>query len=169
MTELRDWGFKPIIDREIPPPSEERIQKFEKSCRVKLPEDYLSFLKEFNGAQSENRSLDCNGHSYCVERFLCLLDRDVAERRNDISWFEIGMNIAYICERLTDDGDAYGVKLVPIADLFLGDLVCLDFRKDPDNPSVCVWNHEESDDFVPVTYKVADSFTEFLNMLYNGD
>ena len=43
--------------------------------------------------------------------------------------------------------------------------VCLDYRKSKEKPSICVWSHEESEDFAPVTYKVADTFSEFVEML----
>lgn len=43
--------------------------------------------------------------------------------------------------------------------------LCLDYRKSKEKPSICVWSHEESEDFAPVTYKVADTFSEFVEML----
>lgn len=52
-----------------------------------------------------------------------------------------------------------------IGSIFAGDFVCLDFRRNKENPSVCVWSHEESGEFEPVLYKVADNFTEFLESL----
>ena len=66
---------------------------------------------------------------------------------------------------LTEDGDKLGLTIVPIAALFAGELVCLDFRKDMDHPEVCIWFHEESEYLSPSTQKVANSFTEFLSML----
>ncbi len=55
--------------------------------------------------------------------------------------------------------------ILPIAELFAGDYICLDFKENKDNPSVCVWDHEESGELEPVTYKVADTFSEFVAML----
>lgn len=68
-------------------------------------------------------------------------------------------------ERIIADENLVGVEILPIAVLFAGDFVCLDFRDDKKNPSVCVWNHEESGEFDPVTYNVTDSFEKFLAML----
>lgn len=65
----------------------------------------------------------------------------------------------------TDNEDLIGVEVLPIAELFAGDYVCLDYRKSREKPSICVWSHEESEDFAPVTYKVADTFSEFVEML----
>lgn len=58
-----------------------------------------------------------------------------------------------------------GVEVLPIAELFAGDYVCLDYREDKENPFICVWSHEESGDFEPVTHKVANTFSEFVQML----
>jgi len=55
--------------------------------------------------------------------------------------------------------------VLPIAELLGGDYLCLDFREDNEAPDVCVWDHEESDDFEPVTYRVAGSFSELAEML----
>ena len=73
--------------------------------------------------------------------------------------------LSQIDTRLTDNPDLIGDELIPIASLFAGDYVCLDFKENKDNPSICVWNHEESDEFEPVTYKVANTFSEFLAMI----
>jgi len=72
--------------------------------------------------------------------------------------------LSQIDTRLTDDENLIGANVIPIAALFAGDFVCLDFRNS-ETPSVVVWFHEESDELSPVTTKVAEDFTEFLNML----
>ncbi len=41
-----------------------------------------------------------------------------------------------------------------------------DFRNNKESPNVCVWSHEESGDSSPVTYKVPDSFSSFIEMLF---
>ena len=53
---------------------------------------------------------------------------------------------------------------LPIAVLFAGDFVCLDFRETED-PTVVVWYHEESGEFSPVTKTVAQNISEFFGML----
>lgn len=58
------------------------------------------------------------------------------------------------------------VRVLPIAVLFAGNFLCLDFRQAPEKPVVTVWDHELSEDFNPVHYKIADSFSEFLDMLH---
>ncbi len=78
--------------------------------------------------------------------------------------------MAQIDERLVDyeDADECAATLVPFAGLFAGDFVCLDYRK-RDIPSVVVWLHEESEEFSPVTIKVAETFKDFINMLEEYD
>lgn len=71
-----------------------------------------------------------------------------------------------IDERLIDDEDLIGVNIIPIAALFSGDFVCLDFRENKSSPNVCVWFHEESGVFSPSVEKISSNFTEFLNQLH---
>lgn len=74
--------------------------------------------------------------------------------------------LSQVEERLTDNPDLVGYEMIPIAAMFAGDFVSLDFTDNREEPSVCIWSHEESDELEPVTYKVANTFTEFLKMLY---
>ena len=152
--------------RIIPPPSDERIQEIEEVFKIQFPKEYVRFIKLYNGAVPVNGSFDCNNHSYFIERFFCLLDDELYKTRDDLNWFEIEVVFDEFDGHLLEDEDMIGTELVPIALLFAGNMVCLDFRKDPNHPSVCVWDYYKSAELSPVTYKAADSFTEFLNMLY---
>ncbi|OSY05419.1 hypothetical protein BTJ48_03984 [Bacillus mycoides] len=80
--------------------------------------------------------------------------------------FDIDVTWTQLDERLTDDGDLLGVALLPIAVLFVGDFLCLDFRESKNNPKVCVWDHENSAELEPVSYHIADTFDEFMGMLH---
>ena len=70
--------------------------------------------------------------------------------------------LTQIEERLTDNEDLIGVELLPIAQLFVGDYICLNFKDKNKEPSVCLWSHEESGELEPITYFVANNFTFFL-------
>ncbi|UIJ69312.1 SMI1/KNR4 family protein [Bacillus cereus] len=105
----------------------------------------------------------CNNHSYAVIRFLCILE---APENIEIGMFDIDVTWTQLDERLTDDGDLLGVALLPIAVLFAGDFLCLDFRESRSNPKVCVWDHENSAELEPVSHHVADTFAEFMGMLH---
>ena len=149
-----------------PLPKEELILEYEKDWELKLPEDYRSFIRQYGGVEPIERSFDHKGHDYVIDRFLCMLeDPDEAD---DDGWYDIDVVRSQVSWRLTANEDLIGAEMLPIAVLFAGDLLCLDFRKNPDAPTVCIWYHEESGDFDPVTSTVAKSFTEFCDMLYDG-
>lgn len=145
-----------------PMPTEELLAEKERKWRLVLPADYKNFIMSYNGCIPNEKSFDCNRHSYAVTRFLCVL-KDVEETED--GWYDIGVVESEIGERLTDNEDLIGIEVLPVAELFAGDYVCLDFRNDKVNPSVCVWSHEESEEFAPVTYEVASSFSEFIELL----
>jgi len=145
-----------------PLPSEGLIKNHEKYWRLSLPNSFLEFIKENNGVEVEEATFECNNRSYALERFLCILE-DIENHPKGI--YDIDVVFSQIGERLTDNEDLLGAEVLPIASVFAGDFVCLDYRIDKDNPSVCVWSHEESGEFEPVTYNVADNFTEFLKTL----
>ncbi|PTY87559.1 SMI1/KNR4 family protein, partial [Heyndrickxia sporothermodurans] len=107
-------------------------------------------------------SFKYNNHIYAIDRFLCILK--VTGERDD-EYYDIGVVRTQLDERIVFDENLVGTELLPIAVLFAGDFVCLDYRNDVEEPTVCVWNHEESSDLNPVTYTISNSFEEFLNML----
>lgn len=140
----------------------ERIQKVEEYSKIGFPDSYIEFIRKYNiGIPTTNQFL-CNKHWYAIERFLGFVNE---YKTSPLGNYDIAVVLSQIDTRLTDNPDLVGDELIPIASLFAGDYVCLDFRENKDNPSICVWDHEESDEFEPVTYKVSDSFTEFMAML----
>lgn len=145
-----------------PKPSEALIKRKEEYWRVKLPESYRQFLLKYNGGVPVKQTFWYKNHGYCVVSFLCLLED---KNNNDDGWFDISVVLTQIEDRLVDDEDMLGTNLVPIAEMFGCDYLCLDFRENPDEPCVCAWWHEESGDFDPVTSKIADSFEDFIDML----
>ena len=149
----------------LPEPSDEIIIKTEKFYRIQFPENYVKFLKGNNGAIPIDNTFEYNSHVYLIERFLCLLANDVRDEMDSVSWSEIRVIITQLDERLVEDEDMLGMNIIPIAVIFAGDYVCLDFRNNPDEPEVCVWYHEQSGEFEPITKKIADNFSEFLSML----
>jgi len=146
----------------LPLPSDELLDLFENSLRIKLPELYRKFIKENNGVTPITNVFTHNEYDYVVERFLCILEDSESDEIN--GWYDIEVIITQIGERLTDNEDLIGMNVVPIAALFAGDFICLDFRERED-PAVVVWYHEESDEFSPVTKEVAQDISEFFGML----
>lgn len=145
-----------------PTPTDSVINDFSEYFRVTLPLEYITFIKEYNGVVVENAAFIANGREYMIERFLNILD-DIHSHFDGM--YAIEVVISQIEDRLISDDDMLGTDIVPIANVFAGDMVCLDYRNNVDEPTVCVWSHEESYDSHPVTYMIADNFGEFLKML----
>lgn len=143
-------------------PSEELLAEREKKWRVVLPIDYREFIVTYNGGIPNEKSFTYNKHEYTIKRFLYIL-KNIQE--SPYGWYDISVVESQIGERLTDNEDLIGVEVLPIAELLTGDYVCLDYRKNKEKPCICVWSHKESRDFAPVTYKVSDTFSEFVEML----
>jgi len=150
-----------VIKRTIlNPPSDNRLNEFQLFHQVRLPMDFIDLIKYANGAEIENLSVDINGQERLVERFLCILDD--LDGDSGQSQYEIGVVIAQIEDRLTDDEELVGTKIIPFALLFGGDFLCLDFRSNSVDPSVIIWDHEESDELSPITYFIANSISTLL-------
>lgn len=145
----------------LPLPTERLIAENEEDWNQKLPLDFKKFIMEYNGSTPIENTFMCEGHEYMVVRFLCILENI----KTDDGWYDISSVQSSLFERMSEDEDFVGAEMLPIAELYAGNFICIDFRKDRENPEICVWDHEESGDFEPVTYKVADSFTEFVNSL----
>lgn len=152
--------FSGIIE---PKPNEAKINREEKMWRVKLPTVYKNFLQNYNGCIPDKRTFLCNNHEYAIDRFLCVLEDTEG---NKYSSYDIDVVLSQIEDRLTDEEDLVGCELLPIAQLFAGDYLCLNYRTNKKLPTIYVWDHEESGELDPVIYKAADSFDEFLNLLY---
>ena len=157
-----DIEFKKEI---FPKPSEQLIQETEKYWRLKLPSSYYRFLMKYNGGIPAKQTFYYQNHGYCVVCFLCLLE-DVENDNNGC--FDIDVVLTQIEDRLTTTEEYRGYELLPIAELFGCDYLCLDFRENPNEPCICIWKHDESGELDPVTFKVADSFDDFLAMLVQG-
>ncbi len=143
-----------------PLPDDLLITEKEKKWRVKLPRSYREFLKKFNGCIPQENCFHHRDHEFVIVRFLGI----VGELSNrEIGWYDIGVVESQIGERLTDNMDLIGIEILPIAELFAGDYLCLDLRNS--KGSVCIWFHEGSEEFKPVIEKVVDSFEEFLAKL----
>jgi len=131
--------------------------------RVKFPKEYILFIRKYNGAVPVKNEITIEKRVYSIERFLCILEDYQSDEIN--GWYDIGVTEAQIGERLSDNEDLVGADMIPIAALFAGDFVCLDYRKNSTVPEVCIWFHEESREFAPVTEKIANNFEEFIHML----
>lgn len=146
-----------------PLPDDILIAEKEKKWRLLLPNTYKEFLKKYNGGIPQENSFNHAGHNYVITRFLGIV-RDI--KASDLGWYDIGVVESQIGERLTNNMDLIGMEVMPIAELFGNDYICLDFRDSIEKPVVCIWYHEESTEFAPITEKVADGFDEFIEILH---
>lgn len=149
-------------DSIVSAPSEEIIIELQEYSNVQYPLSFIRFLKQYNGAVPIDNKFIVDDYEYIIERFLCIMDNP---DEDPVGNYDISIVLTQLDERLTDNGDLVGDELIPIAALFAGNFVCLDYRKRQGNPSICVWDHEESDVFNPVTYYVSESFDKFVEML----
>ena len=154
--------FEP--DTGAPQPGLPRLAWLEEVLGIMLPKEYVALIRQSNGGVPIQKCFLADGHERLIERFLCILEKPADDEQHgdydvNIVWSQVG-------ERLVDDGDMIGTNVLPIAALFAGDLVCLDFREDPVDPAVVVWEHERSDFLQPHLTPVATSLSAFLEMLY---
>ena len=93
---------------------------------------------------------------------MCVLEN---AKDNSLGMYDIDVVMSQLDERLFVHEDILGFELIPIVALYGGDFLCLNYVGDTENPSICIWYHEESYELEPAIELVANNFTEFLAML----
>ncbi len=151
------------MKNEMPAITLEYLQKEQEMWRQSLPADYQSFLLKTNGGVPVKRSFRFKEQEHMVVQFLSVF---AEPENNEFGSLDIDVILSQIEDRLTDNEDLIGVEVLPIAELFAGDYICIDFKENPNEPCICIWDHEESMELEPVTYRLADSFSDFLKMLF---
>ena len=146
-----------------PLPTDSLLQEREVAWRVKLPDDYKEFIKKENGLIPLNRYFHFGDNEKVIDRFLAIL---AISGEKEEEAYDIGVVSTQLEGRIVFDEDYVGMQLIPIAALFGGDFVCLNYVEDSEKPSICIWYHEESYELEPAIEFVANNFTEFLAMLY---
>ena len=145
-----------------PLPTDALLQEREVEWIVKLPDDYKEFIKRKNGFRPSKNLFSLTNRSFLIERFLCILENT---KDNPLGMYDIDVVMSQLDERLFVHEDILGFELIPIVALFGGDFLCLNYLEDTENPSICIWYHEESYELEPAIELVAINFTEFLVML----
>ena len=146
-----------------PMPTDALLHEREVVWRVKLSDDYKEFIKKENGLIPSKRYFHFGNNEKVIEHFLAILAIS-GEKAEEA--YDIGVVSTQLVGRIVFDEDYVGMQLIPIAALFGGDFVCLNYIEDPENPSICIWYHEESYELEPAIEFLANNFTEFLAMLY---
>ena len=145
-----------------PLPTDALLQEREVAWRVKLPDDYKEFIKKENGVIPSKRYFHFENNEKVIDRFLAILAISGEKTEED---YDIGVVSTQLEGRIVFDEDNVGMQLIPIAVLFGGDFVCLNYVEDSEKPSICIWYHEESYELEPAIEFLANNFTEFLAML----
>ena len=146
-----------------PLPTDALLQEREVAWKVRLPEDYKEFIKNENGLIPSKRYFHFRHNEKVIDRFLAILAVSGEKAEED---YDIGVVSTQLEGRIVFDEDSVGMQLIPIAALFGGDFLCLNYAEEAEHPSICIWYHEESYELEPVIEFVANNFTEFLAMLY---
>ena len=147
----------------FPMPTDALLHEREVAWRVKLPDDYKEFIKKENRLIPSKRYFHFGNNEKVIEHFLAILAIS-GEKAEEA--YDIGVVSTQLEGRIVFDEDYVGMQLIPIAALFGGDFVCLNYIENPENPSICIWYHEESYELEPAIEFLANNFTEFLAMLY---
>ena len=145
-----------------PLPTDALLLEREVVWRVKLPDDYKEFIKKENGVIPSKRYFHFENNEKVIDRFLAILAISGKKTEED---YDIGVVSTQLEGRIVFDEDNVGMQLIPIAALFGGDFVCLNYVEDSEKPSICIWYHEESYELEPAIEFLANNFTEFLAML----
>lgn len=145
-----------------PKPTDKTLNYEESLWKIKLPNEYATFIKEFNGCIPQTQTVFLQNREYVIERFLCILEESEG---HEFGSYDIDVVLTQIEDRLTDNEDLIGVEVLPIAQLFSGDYLCLNFKKNIESPSVVIWSHEESGELEPVLYEICDTFKKFLEII----
>jgi hypothetical protein len=150
-----------------PAPSEDDLARLERDYRITLPASYRALVREHGngGVPIENRLLH-GGRERLVERVLCVLSDPNTDGEN--GWYDVSVVTSQLDDRLAEGPDQKGTAILPIAALFAGDFVCLDYRGGRREPAVAIWDHDRSVTFKPHLDVVAESFDAFLAMLGRG-
>ncbi len=144
------------------PTEEEYTYKVNRVWKVTPPQSFFEFLKKYNCAEPIDFEIEAN-RIRLVTRFFGIVKKEYSNGVN--RYYDIGCVQSTAFGLFYYDEDATSFGLMPFAELFGGDFLCLDKGKNneyEENPRVCVLSHEESGECNPVTYHVADSFDEFV-------
>jgi len=148
-----------------PSPTTDYIALCQKFHKFVFPADYIEFLTRYNGGIPAGICVfdaETPQPNTCVlERFLPITE---GYESSPDGMYDIIVVISELHSYLIKNPDSVNrIIYIPIALLFAGNYVCLDFSTTP--PSICIWDHEKSDLFAPYTYPVAQNFSAFLSML----
>ena len=113
----------------FPMPTDALLHEREVAWRVKLPDDYKEFIKKENGLIPSKLYFHFGNNEKVIEHFLAILAIS-GEKAEEA--YDIGVVSTQLEGRIVFDEDYVGMQLIPIATLFGGDFVCLNYIEDPE-------------------------------------
>lgn len=136
------------------------ITDFAKEYRVTFPPSYIELLSKHNGVHFVQNDFD-------------FYDIDGSLQEAEIGFCCFG-DVGGDSIENSQDHDVYGYENIIVFGFHgNGDYICFDYRQDPktDNPPVVLMHHDEyiedeQGQYKMAIAKIADSFDEFIDMLY---
>ena len=130
------------------------IENVEEYFGIKFPEDYKQCVLKNHGGSPIPHVFTIDGSEEMINNLIPFTE---GSPYNMINTFK------GVSDRLENHIIPFGIDPG-------GNLLCFDYRGDKEFPSIVFWHHEkaflERDDAV---IKVSDTFTEFLNSLYEDE
>ncbi len=137
------------------------VEKIENELNIKFPKDFLDVSMKHQGQVVDDLSIKVRSMEVGFSFFYLFSDRN---NKKDVSY-----TISAAHENMhQDDEEGNNKLLIPIANSFGSSKFCLDYRESLDDPSVVFYYSDRAvnDDAITV---LANSFTEFLDMLYEDE
>ena len=145
------------------------LDKFEEKSSIKLPKKYRELIQEHNALYPVHNLFKFK-NQYHNELWSYRLEVDGVDSR-DVVFLGYGEHLSDSSRiDLAQDFDVYGHEhVIAFGTAANGDHICFDYRHDPstNEPHVVVMFHDALDENRKMAIcHVANSFDEFLNMLY---
>ncbi|MFF2484319.1 SMI1/KNR4 family protein [Paenibacillus sp. NPDC058071] len=149
----------------------EEVEIVAEQLGVKFPFDYIECVMENNGAHVSPELFEVEGKEKAFGT-LITFDKDDDE---------------FIANVFNDYNDTLPEKVIPFAFDPGGNLICFDYKENEEKPVIVFWNHEGAAEKALLVnsegmtkeqaektarrnvFYVADSFTAFLNKLYDRE
>lgn len=133
------------------------IELLERNTGLKLPKEYIEFLKVYNGGRPESNIVELRGakiESISISTFF----GSNLENYCDLMW-----NYNILKRRIPP-------QCIPIANLEGGNVICVNLTDDDTYEFLYLWDHEEEclygeEITTDNMYLVAKSFAEFMKMI----
>lgn len=134
-----------------PPVSDKQVREVEQAIGWRLPEDYLTVVRVNQGRFPKPNAFDLADGDGSAINYLLAFEGGIST--------SILARMAMMEDALPPDIVRY---IVPFANDGGGNVLCFDYRTDPENPAVVFWDHEGG----PMQ-TIASSFTDLIDKLHD--